>query len=336
LPAQQSVVALTIERCDSLAHGDEIKALFLRNDRPTFPAFFDRAYPYAVSAGGRSWVARDGRGAMVGHLAAFPRVFRDATRVARAALLVDNVFDAAHRNFWSAVELCRRALADLSATGDFDFAYTDPTPPGLALVRALRFTQVGTLHRFVLPLQPLYLGFFRIKARAEPLSVERVGGRDDARIAAALRALRPGARFRGERSLDLYATRLGGETIPNWQWLLLRAEREGGGGTAVAGLVLTARPPGAATVSVIDAVWDDARVSPASVLHAVARAARDDGCKKLSMFTLAESALARSLKACGFVRRADALPVVVHLSREGAELPPIRDWSMTYFDGSAW
>jgi len=77
-------------------------------------------------------------------------------------------------------------------------------------------------------------------------------------------------------------------------------------------------------------------VSPASVLHAVARAARDDGCKKLSMFTLAESALARSLKACGFVRRADALPVVVHLSREGAELPPIRDWSMTYFDGSAW
>src|SRR3989441_13378618 len=73
LPAQQSVVALTIERCDSLAHGDEIKALFLRNDRPTFPAFFDRAYPYAVSAGARSWVARDGRGAMVGHLAAFPR-----------------------------------------------------------------------------------------------------------------------------------------------------------------------------------------------------------------------------------------------------------------------
>ena len=330
------MVALTIERCDSLAHGDEIKALFLRNDRPTFPAFFDRAYPYAVSAGARSWVARDGRGVMVGHLAAFPRVFRDATRVARAALLVDNVFDAAHRNFWSAVELCRRALADLSATGDFDFAYTDPTPPGLALVRALRFTQVGTLHRFVLPLQPLYLGFFRIKARAEPLSVERVGGRDDARIAAALRALRPGARFRGERSLDLYATRLGGETIPNWQWLVLRADPEGGGGTAVAGLVLTARPPGAATASVIDAVWDDARVSPASVLHAVARAARDDGCKKLSMFTLAESALARSLKACGFVRRADALPVVVHLSREGAELPPIRDWSMTYFDGSAW
>src|SRR5207247_4081102 len=112
---------------------------------------------------------------------------------------------------------------------------------------------VGTLRRVVLPLQAVYLGFFRIKARAEPVSVGRVGGREDARIAAALRALRPGARFRGERSLDLYATRLGGETIPNWQWLLLRAEREGGGGggggTAVAGLVLTARPPGAGTAS---------------------------------------------------------------------------------------
>src|SRR5205809_426434 len=268
LPAQQSVVALTIERCDSLAHGDEIKALFLRNDRPTFPAFFDRAYPYAVSAGARSWVARDGRGVMVGHLAAFPRVFCDATRVARAALLVDNVFDAAHRTFWSAVE--------------------------------------------------------------------RGGGRIDARSAAALQGLRPGARLGGGRWRALYATGLGGAAIRSWRSLLLRAGREGGGGTAVAGLVLTARPPGAATASVVDAVWDDARVSPASVLHAVARAARDDGCKKLSMFTLAESALARSLKACGFVRRADALPVVVHLSREGAELPPIRDWSMTYFDGSAW
>src|SRR5207247_10314944 len=128
--------------------GTELKPPVLRSGRPTFPAFFDRAYPSAVSAGARSWVARDGRGVMVGHLAAFPRVFRDATRVARAALLVDNVFDAAHRNFWSAVELCRRALADLSATRDFDFAYTDPTPPGLALVPALRCKLAGPLHRF--------------------------------------------------------------------------------------------------------------------------------------------------------------------------------------------
>src|SRR3989449_10248060 len=107
------VVALTIERCDAVTQGEEIKALFLRNDYPTFPAFFDRAYRYAMSTGGRSWVARNGHGSVVGHLAAFPRVFRDGTRVVRAALLVDNLFDRAYRNYWSAVELCRRALADL-------------------------------------------------------------------------------------------------------------------------------------------------------------------------------------------------------------------------------
>jgi hypothetical protein len=83
-------------------------------------------------------------------------------------------------------------------------------------------------------------------------------------------------------------------------------------------------------------LWDEARVSAASVLHAVARAARADGLKQLSMFTLAESRLAGCLERCGFIRRNDTLPLVVHLTREGAVLPPVQDWLMTDFDGSAW
>lgn len=328
-----AVVALTIERCDSLAYGEEIKALFLRNERPTFPAFFDRAYPYAVAAGGCSWIARNGQGSVVGHLAAFPRKFRDATRVARAALLVDNLFDRAHRNYWSAVELCRRAMADLPQKA-FEFAYTDPTPPAQALVRALGFTQVGTLRRFVVPLQPMYLGFFRLKTRAERLSVERVAGLRDARVADAARVLGPQAQFRGERSLELYATRLGGETIRRWQWLLLRPEHDPG--SAVAALVLVAHEPGEAVMRIVDLRWDDDRVAAASLLHAVARTARADGCRRLSMFTLAESRLARSLEQCGFRPRCDALPLVVHVSREAAVLPPVEDWVITQFDGSAW
>ena len=328
------VVALTIERCDAVTQGEEIKALFLRNDYPTFPAFFDRAYRYAMSTGGRSWVARNGHGSVVGHLAAFPRVFRDGTRVVRAALLVDNLFDRAYRNYWSAVELCRRALADLREADACEFAYTDPSLPGQALLRAVGFTRVGTLQRFVLPLHPLYVGFFRIKARAEPLSLERVSGLRDTRVAEALQALPPGSQFRGERSLELYATRLGGDTMPDWQWLLLRAQRQSD--AAVAGLVLTASHPGENVVRVVDLVWDEARVSPASALHAVAQAAREDGFKKVNIFTLAESGFARSIERCGFVGRSDALPLVVHPTREGAVLPPVRDWLMTYFDGSAW
>jgi hypothetical protein len=327
-------VALRIERCDSVAHEEEIKALFLRNERPTFPAFFDRAYPYAVSAGGASWVARNGPGGIVGHQAVFPRVFRDAQRVVRAALLVDNLFDPGHRNFWSAVELCRRTLADLREAGSFAFAYTDATPPSHAVLRAAGFTTIGTFQRFVLPLHPVYLGFFRIWSRPKPLVVARLDGLREASVAEALRALPPGAQFRGERSLELYATRLGGDTIPGWQWLLLRPERDPG--TPVAALVLTTRPPGRAGLTVVDVLWDEARVSATSVLHAVAQTARADGLKELSMVTLAESRLARCLERCGFIQRHDALPLVAHLIREDAALPPVQDWLMTYFDGSTW
>jgi hypothetical protein len=323
-----------MERCDSVAHEEEIKALFLRNERPTFPAFFDRAYPYAVAAGGASWVARNKPGAIVGHQGVFPRVFCNAQRLVPAALLVDNLFDPAHRNFWSAVELCRRTLVDLRDADCFDFAYTDPTPPAHAVLVAAGFTTIGTLQRFVLPLHPLYRGFFRITSRPEPVSVARLDGVGEACVAEALQALRPGAQFRGERSLELYATRLGGEAIPGWQWLLLRPERDPG--SPVAALVLTARPPSRAGLSVVDVLWDDARVSAASVLHAVARVARADGFKELSMFTLAESRVARYLERCGFIRRNDTLPLVVHLTREDAVLPPVQDWLMTYFDGSAW
>jgi hypothetical protein len=327
-------MALRIEQCDGVAHQEEIKALFLRNEHPTFPAFFDRAYSHAVSAGGASWVMRNGPGGIVGHQAVFPRSFGNAQRVVRGALFVDCLFDPAHRNFWSAVELCRRTLADLRDAGCFDFAYTDPTPPALAVLRATGFQAIGAFQRFVLPLHPLYLGLFRIRSRSKPLSVAPVAGLREAPVAEALRTLGRDALFRGERSLELYATRLGGEKIPGWQWLLLRPEREPG--SPVAAIVLTTRPPGQAVLSVVDLVWDDARVSAASVLHAVARTARADRLKKLSVLTLAESRLARELQRCGFIGRDRALPLVVQRLREDAALPPVQDWVLTYFDGSAW
>jgi len=202
------------------------------------------------------------------------------------------------------------------------------------VLRATGFTTIGTFQRFVLPLNPLYLGVFRIRSRPEPLSVARAEGLQDTSVAEALRTLRPGAQFRVERSLELYATRLGGETIPSWQWLLLRPERDPG--SPVAALVLTTRPPGQAVLSVVDVLWDEARVSAASVLHAMARTARAEGFKKLSMLTLAESRLARSLERCGFIRREGTLPLVVQRIREDAVLPPVQDWVLTYFDGSAW
>lgn len=280
-----AMMAFEIERCNSLLRADEIKALFLRNDRRTFPAVFDRAYPSAMAAGGSSWIARNAQGAVVGHLAAFPRLFRSAVRRARAALLVDLLVEGAHRNFWSAVELCRRAVSDLRAAGDFDFAFTDPTPPAQLVLRAAGFAPNDALERFVTPLHALYNGFFRIAARAEPLLAERVGRGSEARVAEVLRAVPPGSYFRAERSLELYATRLGGDAITDWEWLVLRPQRDPGAPDAA--LVLTARQAGGTTLGIVDLVWDDRRVSVASVLQAVIEVARQEGYRKLSVASLA-------------------------------------------------
>ena len=326
-------MTLQFERCAVGVFGEEIKALFVRNDAPEFPAFFQRAYSQTASAGGVSWIARDGAGKLVGHYAALPRVFRSEGRQARAALLVDLLLDPVHRNFWTAAELCRRAAADLRESGEFDFAYSDPSPVARGIMRAAGFTERGTLERFATPLNFLYNGFFHVKSRAVSLTAERIGSLEDPRLAQALYALRPGAYFQGQRSVDLYATRLGLGAIPTWEWLLLRDRHPGAPPCALA---LTAPEPGKPLLRIVDLLWDDRAVSPASILTAVTRAARGPGYRKLNMVTLAQSALALTLKRCGFIGRGDALPLFWLGLRQSDTLPPLHDWVLTELDGSGW
>src|SRR5205085_1111986 len=139
---------------------------------------------------------------------------------------------------------------------------------------------------------------------------------------------------RHPRSTLFPYTTLFRSTMPGWYWLLLRSQRDAG--APVAGLVLARCVPGRAVLDVVDVIWDQARLSAASVMHAVARAARADGLQKLSLFTLAESHLARCLERCGFVRRSDTLPLVLHPMHQNVALPPAQDWLLTSFDGSAW
>jgi hypothetical protein len=328
-------VALQIERYDDLVHGDEIKALFLRNERPTFPAFFDRAYPLAYAAGGASWVARDGQGTVIGHLAVFPRRFCDSARQARAALLMDALFDPAHRNFFNAVALARRVVVDLRDSG-FDFAYTDPTPLAVPILKAVGFTQVDTFDRFIAPLNPLYLALTRLRTRARSLEVERLRGWDASRLSEVLRGLPPGTRFRAERSPELYAARLGGESISEWEWLLFHARRGLNGGRGVAGLALAATPPSGGRARIVDLLWDENQVCAEWLLVSAAAAARASGYSRLNAHAPRESALAQTLGRSGFVRRGDGLPLLFLRIRQDVDLPPLRDWVLTYFDGSAW
>jgi GNAT superfamily N-acetyltransferase len=327
------MVRLAVERCDGRAREAEIKALFQRNGRTGFEQFFDRAYPQAMAAGGASWVARSAQGELVGHIAAFPWPCCRSGREVRAAMLVDLLFDAAYRNFWYAAELCRRALTDLRAGSEFAFIYSDPTPAAEAVLRAVGMSMIDTFRRFVSPTNPLYTHLFRLGTRIEPLMVERTETLDTPALTGALQRLQAGSRFRGRRSLDLYATRLGGEILPNWHWLLMRPR--GMDGSPVAA-VLAASIREARMLSVVDVLWDEERVTPVSILAAVRRQARADGCRKVSMTALMQSGFADALRRLGFIRRADRLPLLVLQIDSAAPLPPSGEWFLSAFDSSAW
>src|SRR2546430_17123890 len=67
LEVPESSSGISIERCNSVERGEELKMLFHRNGYPEFAAVFDRAYAHAYAAGGASWIARDAAGLGAGH-----------------------------------------------------------------------------------------------------------------------------------------------------------------------------------------------------------------------------------------------------------------------------
>lgn len=139
----------TIQRVDPLAHGDAIKALFIANERPEFPAWFDRAYPVAVRLGTTSWIAVDDAGRVRIHLAALPLRLDYRGSDVQGWLLSNLMADKDHRSFFPTVALARRVVADLKADGAA-FITTDPINAGaMAVLRAAGLAQVGAHDRYV-------------------------------------------------------------------------------------------------------------------------------------------------------------------------------------------
>lgn len=323
---------LSIQRCDSLAWAGEIKALFERNGRPEFVQFFDRAYPLAAAAGGSSWLVRDASGAVVQHIAIFPRLFRHPTGKWRGGLLVDLMSDARHRNFFTAAQLCRQMVADVRASAEFDFLYTDPTPPAVGVLKAAGFRLVGTLRRFVLPLGRLYLLVQRLRCGVRRLTVEHASGRGDLERTHVLEALRACPYFRAERSMALYASREPADGMI--EWLVARVPGAGGQPAALAALDPN---PRRRVLTCLDLLWDHQRVATQSILHALARSAHERGFRRLGLWTLADSRFAAMARGCGFLPRSDVLPVLLLEVGGGTTvLPPMEEWLLMHIDGSAW
>lgn len=323
---------LTFSKCDSTTRATEIKALFLRNDRPAFPDFFERVYRTLAAEGGASWIATDEQGDVVMHIALFPRSFRGNSGTYRVGLIGDLMADVPYRDFWSPLKLFRRAIADIKREGAFDFLYSDPSPNSVALAKAVGFVSLGELRRYVAPVNPLYLAFCGARARATRTRA-RCERELDAEGSATLGDL-AGAHLQATRSPDFYRARTGGELAPTPRYVTVRPHDAADERPAAVGML--AAHDGAETAALVDLQWDAERLGVESALHAVARAARAQGFRKLSCATLGGSRFAESLSSYGFIARECIQPMFVLRMNPAQSLPQGPEWMLTSLDGSAW
>lgn len=142
-------MAVTVRRVDPLEYGDQLKALFRAHQRPEFPDWYDRSYPIAVAEGAASWVLMEEGGKVVGHVAGFTADLAVEGRVSHGALLANLMVDQAHRTFFPAAAMIKKAVKDLRADGA-EFIYTNPNNPGaVATMRAGGLREVAWLNRFL-------------------------------------------------------------------------------------------------------------------------------------------------------------------------------------------
>ena len=123
---------LQIRCVNPLEHAGEIKELFLANERPDFPEFFDRAFPTAVESGGKSWIGVDATGQLGLHIARFPHRFVWGEHTVVGGLLVTLMAAKPHRTVVPALTLLRLVTEDSRADGGIDFLYADPNAAGSA------------------------------------------------------------------------------------------------------------------------------------------------------------------------------------------------------------
>ena len=309
-----------IQRCDGAGCEGEIRALFQRNGW----SHFDRCYPYLRAAGGTSWVAREDAGPVYGHVGVLPRTYRGPAGSTRGVVITDLLVDPAHRDFFSAVRLLSRAMEDLQSEGSCAFAYSDPLPGARKVMEAAGFAPFGVLDRYVLPLFPPYLALFRLMGGVARLSLREAHQAEPPEGAVALLDLPPLRYVRADRSAAEYRTRVEGEGL----WLECR---DTSGPVAVA---FAARAVEGDTLTLRDVRWDERRTTVAAVVAVVARWARAQGHRKVSLSTLVPSRMAGSLVRAGCFRRRDGLTLY---ARGLAGVPPAVDgWLVTGFDSSGW
>jgi len=317
-----------------LDHAEEIKQLFVADERPEFVPFFDRAYAAGVQAGGGSWVGCDPDGHIVMHLACFPRRFRFGERDVVGGLMRDALVARPYRSFFPAHALIKRATEDTRARGSMDFVYTNPNRHAKAVMDLCGFAQIGTLERYVLPVghrrwivdRPIGLVHAGVRlVRGGATLVPRAASE----FSAVEFASPPGdsPRLRPYHNAAQYLARLEGYPAAADWWFTLKEN-----GAGAAGLLV--RGPDSSCLADLYAVRRDPRLPLARLISSLAVAVRANRCTRLQVWTLAESLFATEVRRSGFVPRQEAAPLVATaLTPNGqAVLHAAHLWEITSLD----
>ena len=330
----------TIAAVNPLEYAEQIKQLFVTHERPEFPAFFDRAYPSGVRAGGGSWVGRDPLGQIVMHVACFPQRFRFGDQDVVGGLMMNAMVARPYRSFFPAQALFKRAKEDARARGDIDFVYTDPNDQAKAVMDMCGFVTVGTLARYVLPVGDrrwlLDHAIRLLHAGARVVTWSRRGAALVVRPAAEFSTVDLEApsgdspRLRPYHPSARYAMRMEGYPGASDWWFTV--PRNGDPGAPGTGLLV--RGPDSSGVAVLQAVRRDPHLPLAELMPGLVAWLRGQGCTRLQISTVAESRFGAELRRAGFLPREDAASIVATaLTTTGeAVLRSVYLWEITSLD----
>ncbi len=338
-------MSITIAAANALHYAPEIKELFLAHERPEFPDYFDRAYPRAFANGATSWLGRDPHGRLVMHAACLARHFRFGSRDVVGGLLANVMVAKLYRTFFPARALLDRLVQDAKAGGVLDFLYADPNVESRSLLYGTRFVRVGTLQRYVLPVgdrrryRDLGIRLFHAMLRARPGGgsarrrarvIPHAAGRfqaDDFRVPP-----EQSPRLAAHHDQALYESRLQGYPGDHDWWLTCHGDAS----PNRAEVALLVRGPDASGLATLHALrWAVAPgLPPAAFVPSLIAELRRRRCERLQVTTVAESALGRALRRCGFIPRPETVPLVaLPLTPLGEECTrSVRDWEITDVD----
>lgn len=312
-----------------------INQLFVDNERTDHPEFFARAYPGAVAEGAKSWIGTDAEGHVVMHTARFSHPFLFGERRVTGGLIVNIMVAKDYRTHHPARVLFQRFVADSREDAETDFLYTETTERGANVLKANGASVIGRIARFVLPIQEAKPGLDLAMRAYHGMRGLGTGARglEATHHQAAPFCSEPfdvpiGAsdRLRGIHGIELYRRRIKDYPTAQDHWITVEAA-----GHAAAALVRGPEPNGLATMLKLH--HHPSQNVSGIVLAMLPVLRQQINCRRLQIYTVAESEFAGELRRAGFIERESQPLVTLPISLLGEEVVGhIGKWQITQLD----